>query len=51
MKAIALGTADRPTGVMEIPKPEVGEADVLVAVRAASVKGWMSIRPTASSSG
>jgi len=40
MKAIALESPDRPASLINIPKPEVGEADVLVAVRAASVNGF-----------
>jgi NADPH:quinone reductase-like Zn-dependent oxidoreductase len=40
MKAIALEAPDRPAGLVDIPKPEVGETDVLVAVRAASVNGF-----------
>jgi NADPH:quinone reductase len=40
MKAFALESTDRPARIMDIPKPEVGEADVLVAVRAASVNGF-----------
>jgi NADPH:quinone reductase and related Zn-dependent oxidoreductases len=39
MKAIALESPDRPASLIDVPKPEVGEADVLVAVRAASVNG------------
>jgi NADPH:quinone reductase len=40
MKAIALQSADRPATLTEVPKPEVGDGDVLVAVRAASVNGF-----------
>ncbi len=39
MKAFALESADRPARTIDIPKPEIGEADALVAVRAASVNG------------
>ena len=39
MKAFALESADRPARIIDIPKPETGEADVLVAVKAASVNG------------
>lgn len=39
MKAFALESADRPARIVDIPKPETGEADVLVAVKAASVNG------------
>jgi hypothetical protein len=39
MKAFALESADKPARNMDIPKPEVGEAEVLVAVKAASVNG------------
>ena len=39
MKAFALESTDRPARTMDIPKPEVGEADALVAVKAASVNG------------
>lgn len=40
MKAFALESNDKPAALVTIPKPEVGEADVLVAVRAASVNGF-----------
>jgi NADPH2:quinone reductase len=39
MKAFALETADRPARLIDIPKPQVGSAEALVAVRAASVNG------------
>jgi NADPH:quinone reductase-like Zn-dependent oxidoreductase len=39
MKAFALESSDRPARTIDIPKPEVGEADALVAVKAASVNG------------
>jgi NADPH:quinone reductase-like Zn-dependent oxidoreductase len=39
MKAYALESSDRPARLVDIPKPGVGEADVLVKVRAASVNG------------
>jgi len=39
MKAFALESADRPAMTIDIPKPAPGEADVLVAVKAASVNG------------
>ncbi|MGA2514521.1 MAG: NADP-dependent oxidoreductase [Candidatus Limnocylindrales bacterium] len=39
MKAFALESADRPARTIDIPKPEAGEADVLVRVKAASVNG------------
>ena len=40
MKAFALESTDQPAAVVTVPKPEVGEDDVLVAVRAASVNGF-----------
>jgi len=40
MKAFALEGTDTPAALVTVPKPEVGEADVLVAVRAASVNGF-----------
>ena len=40
MKAFALESADRPARIIDMPKPETGEADVLVAVKAASVNGF-----------
>jgi NADPH:quinone reductase-like Zn-dependent oxidoreductase len=40
MKAFALHSADRPASLIDLPKPEIGEGDVLVAVRAASVNGF-----------
>jgi NADPH:quinone reductase-like Zn-dependent oxidoreductase len=40
MKAFALESSDKPAALVTVPKPEVGEADVLVAVRAASVNGF-----------
>jgi NADPH2:quinone reductase len=40
MKAFALESPDKPAGVIDAPKPAVGDDDVLVAVRAASVKGF-----------
>ncbi len=40
MKAFALESADKPAALVTVPKPEVGEGDVLVAVRAASVNGF-----------
>jgi NADPH:quinone reductase-like Zn-dependent oxidoreductase len=39
MKAFALEGSDQPARTIDIPKPQVGEADVLVAVKAASVNG------------
>jgi NADPH:quinone reductase-like Zn-dependent oxidoreductase len=39
MKAFALESADRPARLISVPKPEIGEAECLVAVRAASVNG------------
>jgi NADPH:quinone reductase-like Zn-dependent oxidoreductase len=39
MKAFALESADGPARTIDIPKPKVGEADALVAVKAASVNG------------
>ena len=39
MKAFALVSADQPASLTEVPRPEVGEHDVLVAVKAASVNG------------
>ena len=39
MKAFALESADRPASLIELPKPAAGEADVLIAVKAASVNG------------
>lgn len=40
MKAVALQTADRPAGLIEVPKPELADDAVLVAIRAASVNGF-----------
>ncbi len=40
MKAYALTGADKPAEVVDLPKPEVGPRDVLVAIRAASVNGF-----------
>jgi NADPH:quinone reductase len=40
MKAFALESSGKPAALMTVPKPEVGEADILVAVRAASVNGF-----------
>jgi NADPH:quinone reductase-like Zn-dependent oxidoreductase len=40
MKAYAIQDADKPASLAEIPKPEVGPRDVLVAIRAASVNGF-----------
>jgi NADPH:quinone reductase len=40
MKAFALEGPDQPAGLIDLPKPEVDEAGVLVAVRAASVNGF-----------
>jgi NADPH:quinone reductase len=40
LKAFALESADKPAALVTVPKPEVGEAGVLVAVRAASVNGF-----------
>ncbi|MEA2620877.1 MAG: hypothetical protein QOC97_1650 [Chloroflexota bacterium] len=40
MKAIALQSADKPASLIDIEKPEVGDRDVLVAVKAASVNGF-----------
>jgi NADPH:quinone reductase-like Zn-dependent oxidoreductase len=39
MKAFALESSDRPASIIELPRPEIGEADALVAVKAASVNG------------
>lgn len=39
MKAFALESPDRPARLMDIPRPEIGEAEALVAVKAASVNG------------
>lgn len=39
MKAFALESPDQPASLTQIPKPEIGEGDVLVAVKAASVNG------------
>jgi NADPH:quinone reductase-like Zn-dependent oxidoreductase len=39
MKAFTLESSDRPARTIDIPRPEVGEADALVAVKAASVNG------------
>ena len=39
MKAFALESADRPATTIDLPKPEVGAADALIAVKAASVNG------------
>lgn len=40
MRAIALEDGDRPATLIELPKPTVGDHDVLVAIRAASVNGF-----------
>jgi NADPH:quinone reductase-like Zn-dependent oxidoreductase len=40
MKAYALDTADKPASVMHLPKPEIGDEGVLVAVKAASLNGF-----------
>ncbi len=40
MKAFALESSDRPATIIDIPKPEVGAADALIAVEAASVNGF-----------
>jgi NADPH:quinone reductase-like Zn-dependent oxidoreductase len=40
MKAFALETGDRPATLIDIPRPEVGDEDVLIAVRTASVNGF-----------
>jgi NADPH:quinone reductase-like Zn-dependent oxidoreductase len=40
LKAFALESKDKPAALVTVPKPEVGEPDVLVAVRAASVNGF-----------
>ena len=40
MKAFALVSADQPASLTDVPEPEVGEHDVLVAVKAASVNGF-----------
>ena len=39
MKAFALAGAEGPARLMDIPKPEIGAAEALVAVKAASVNG------------
>jgi NADPH:quinone reductase len=39
MKAIALGVGDKPASLIELPKPTLGDEEVLIAVRAASVNG------------
>lgn len=39
-KAIALEAGDRPASLIELPSPAVGEGDVRIAVRAASVNGF-----------
>jgi NADPH:quinone reductase len=40
MKAFALEGPDKPAGLIDLPRPEVDEAGVLVAVHAASVNGF-----------
>ena len=40
MKAFALESADRPAALIDLPTPEVGDTDVRVAVRAASINGF-----------
>jgi NADPH:quinone reductase len=40
MRAIALEAGDKPATLIELPKPEVGDRGVLIAVRAASVNGF-----------
>ena len=39
MKAFALESADRPAVLVDIPKPEIGPAEALAAVKAASING------------
>jgi NADPH:quinone reductase-like Zn-dependent oxidoreductase len=39
MKAFALDAADRPAQIVDIAKPQAGEAGALIAVKAASVNG------------
>ena len=40
MKAIALEAGDKPASLIQLPKPEVGDDEILVAVEAASVNGF-----------
>ncbi len=40
MRAYALESPDKRARLIDVPKPEVDEAGVLVAVRAASVNGF-----------
>jgi NADPH:quinone reductase-like Zn-dependent oxidoreductase len=40
MKAFAIESSDTPARLMDLPEPEVGARDVLVAIRAASVNGF-----------
>ncbi len=40
MKAFALETTDRPASLITVPKPDIGDAGILVAVQAASVNGF-----------
>lgn len=40
MKAFALENTDKPASLIYVPRPEIGEKGVLVAVKAASVNGF-----------
>ena len=40
MKAYAIEGPDKPASIVKVPDPEVGDGDVLVSVRAASVNGF-----------
>ena len=40
MKAYAIAGPDKPASIVNVPDPEVGDRDVLVSVRAASVNGF-----------
>jgi NADPH:quinone reductase-like Zn-dependent oxidoreductase len=40
MKAFALESTDKPAALVTVPKPDVGEAGIRIAVRAASVNGF-----------
>jgi NADPH:quinone reductase-like Zn-dependent oxidoreductase len=51
MKAFALGSSDRPATIIDIPKPEIGAADALIAVKAASVNGFDAFQATGAMTG
>jgi NADPH2:quinone reductase len=51
MKAFALASAEGPGRLMDIPKPEIGTAEALVAVKAASVNGIDAYQATGALAG